>query len=560
MFSKILVANRGEIAIRAFRASTEMGARTVAVFPYEDRWSEHRMKADEAYEIGEGGHPVRAYLDPEAIVEVAVKAGADAVYPGYGFLSREPPPRRGVRQRGHHLHRPDLRGARADRQQGPRDRGGQGGRRTDAELGAAQRRPRRADEGRRGAVLPAVREGRRRWWRPRHAQGRRGEGPQGRDRHLHARGRGRLRRPDGVHRGGRGRPAAHRGADPRRRRGQRDPPLRARLLGAATSPEGRRDRAGAQPRPRDPRADVRRRGEVRRADRLPQRRHRGVPARPRGQLRLHRDEPADPGRAHRDRGGHRRRPGAVADADRLRRDAGGPRPEPGHGPAARRGAAVPDHHRGPLQRLPARTPAGSRRTAPPVAAASASTAVRRTPAPRSPPTSTRCSPSSPAAAAPSRSAVQQGAPGGHRVPDPWRRDEHPVPDRAPRRARLPRGQGDHQLHRGAPRPAQGAAQRRPRHPAAHLAGRGDRQQAARRGAGQRRPGQQAARHRPRRPGARRLTPGAAQLGPESVRRRPARAAAGRASPTRRSATRTSRCSRRGCAPATCWRSPATSRG
>ena len=90
MFTKILVANRGEIAIRAYRAATEIGARTVAVFPYEDRWSEHRMKADEAYEIGERGHPVRAYLDPEAIVEVAVKAGADAVYPGYGFLSENP--------------------------------------------------------------------------------------------------------------------------------------------------------------------------------------------------------------------------------------------------------------------------------------------------------------------------------------------------------------------------------------------------------------------------------------------------------------------------------------
>ncbi len=90
MFSKILVANRGEIAIRACRAATELGARTVAVFPYEDRWSEHRMKADEAYEIGERGHPVRAYLDPEAIVEVAVRSGADAVYPGYGFLSENP--------------------------------------------------------------------------------------------------------------------------------------------------------------------------------------------------------------------------------------------------------------------------------------------------------------------------------------------------------------------------------------------------------------------------------------------------------------------------------------
>lgn len=90
MFSKILVANRGEIAIRAFRAAMEVGARTVAVFPYEDRASEHRMKADEAYEIGERGHPVRSYLDPELIVATAVAAGADAVYPGYGFLSENP--------------------------------------------------------------------------------------------------------------------------------------------------------------------------------------------------------------------------------------------------------------------------------------------------------------------------------------------------------------------------------------------------------------------------------------------------------------------------------------
>ena len=90
MFSKVLVANRGEIAIRAFRAAYELGARTVAVFPHEDRGSEHRLKADEAYEIGERGHPVRAYLDPQAIVEVAVRAGADAIYPGYGFLSENP--------------------------------------------------------------------------------------------------------------------------------------------------------------------------------------------------------------------------------------------------------------------------------------------------------------------------------------------------------------------------------------------------------------------------------------------------------------------------------------
>ncbi|MGY0065452.1 pyruvate carboxylase [Streptomyces sp. QTS137] len=90
MFRKVLVANRGEIAIRAFRAGYELGARTVAVFPHEDRNSLHRLKADEAYQIGQVGHPVRAYLSVEEIVGAARRAGVDAVYPGYGFLSENP--------------------------------------------------------------------------------------------------------------------------------------------------------------------------------------------------------------------------------------------------------------------------------------------------------------------------------------------------------------------------------------------------------------------------------------------------------------------------------------
>ncbi|WP_187976204.1 pyruvate carboxylase [Mycetocola sp. JXN-3] len=90
MFQKILVANRGEIAIRAFRAAYELGAKTVAVFPYEDRNSMHRLKADEAYQIGEKGHPVRAYLNVSEIIRVALESGADAIYPGYGFLSENP--------------------------------------------------------------------------------------------------------------------------------------------------------------------------------------------------------------------------------------------------------------------------------------------------------------------------------------------------------------------------------------------------------------------------------------------------------------------------------------
>lgn len=90
MISKVLVANRGEIAVRAFRAACELGVGTVAVYPYEDRNSLHRLKADESYQIGEEGHPVRAYLSVDEIVGTAIRCGADAVYPGYGFLSENP--------------------------------------------------------------------------------------------------------------------------------------------------------------------------------------------------------------------------------------------------------------------------------------------------------------------------------------------------------------------------------------------------------------------------------------------------------------------------------------
>ncbi|GAT04131.1 pyruvate carboxylase [Mycolicibacterium fortuitum] len=90
MISKLLVANRGEIAIRAFRAAYEMGIATVAVYPYEDRNSLHRLKADESYQIGEIGHPVRAYLSVDETIRVAKHSGADAIYPGYGFLSENP--------------------------------------------------------------------------------------------------------------------------------------------------------------------------------------------------------------------------------------------------------------------------------------------------------------------------------------------------------------------------------------------------------------------------------------------------------------------------------------
>jgi len=89
-FRKILAANRGEIAIRVFRAANELGIRTVAVYAEQDKLSLHRFKADESYPIGEGLGPVKAYLSIEEMLRVAREAGCDAVHPGYGFLSENP--------------------------------------------------------------------------------------------------------------------------------------------------------------------------------------------------------------------------------------------------------------------------------------------------------------------------------------------------------------------------------------------------------------------------------------------------------------------------------------
>ena len=89
-FRKILIANRGEIAIRVMRAANELGKRTVAVFAEEDKLSLHRFKADEAYRIGEGLSPVGAYLSISEIIRVAKQSGADSIHPGYGLLSENP--------------------------------------------------------------------------------------------------------------------------------------------------------------------------------------------------------------------------------------------------------------------------------------------------------------------------------------------------------------------------------------------------------------------------------------------------------------------------------------
>src|SRR6185312_603332 len=87
---RLLVANRGEIAIRVMRAASELGLATVAIYSQEDRFSLHRTKSDEAYLVGRNRGPIEAYLDIEDILRIAREAHADAIHPGYGFLSENP--------------------------------------------------------------------------------------------------------------------------------------------------------------------------------------------------------------------------------------------------------------------------------------------------------------------------------------------------------------------------------------------------------------------------------------------------------------------------------------
>eukprot|EP01041_Mallomonas_annulata_P011938 gene11938-25017_t len=86
-FTKIMAANRGEIATRIMRAGNELGCVTVGIFAHEDRYQQHRYKADQAFQVGVGKSPVGAYLDIPSIIDVAIANGVQAVHPGYGFLS-----------------------------------------------------------------------------------------------------------------------------------------------------------------------------------------------------------------------------------------------------------------------------------------------------------------------------------------------------------------------------------------------------------------------------------------------------------------------------------------
>jgi len=88
--TKLLVANRSEIAIRVFRSAHELGIRTVAIYTHEDRYALHRFKADEAYLVGSPGEPIKSYLNIPAILAIAKEHGVDGIHPGFGFLSENP--------------------------------------------------------------------------------------------------------------------------------------------------------------------------------------------------------------------------------------------------------------------------------------------------------------------------------------------------------------------------------------------------------------------------------------------------------------------------------------
>ena len=492
MFSKVLVANRGEIAVRAFRAAREIGARTVAVFPHEDRGSEHRMKAEEAYQIGEEGHPVRAYLDPQAIVDVAVRCGADAIYPGYGFLSENPALAEACAAAGITFIGPSaevltLTGnkaraiaaakaagvpvlesvppstdvdelvAAAESIEAPlfvkavAGGGGRGMRRVDdrADLREAIETCMREAEGAFGDPTVFIEQA---VVDPRHIEVQilsDGTGSEDGVIHLYERDCSVQRRHQKVVEIA---PAPN-----------LDPELRDRMCADAVrfAREIGYKNAGTVEFLLDPV----------------------------GQLRLHRDEPAHPGRAHRDRGGHRastscsRRcciaAGATLADLELTQDSVQP---------ARLRAAVPDHHRGPRQRLPPRhrqdhdLPLPRR---PGRAPRRRHDLHRRRDQPALRLDARQAHLSRPHL----RGGRAEGPPRAAGVPHPRRLDQRRLPPGRARRPRLRRRRRHHLVHRGPPAAAQGAGRRRPRHQAAGLPRRRHRQPAPRRraGDGRRRP-------------------------------------------------------------------------
>ena len=297
---RLLVANRGEIALRVFRTCRALGIETVAVAAPDDTASLHARSADATVEISN-------YLHSEEHIRAAREAGADSIHPGYGFLAESADFAEAVEAAGLTWIGPPpaalrLGGDKIAAKRIARDAGvpvlpdgapeavgfpllvkaaaGGGGRgmrvvRSAAELGEA---------------LAAAR----------------------------ARGRRRIRRRDALLRAVPRAPTTRRGAAPRRRARQRRRARRARLLGPATPPEGPRGSSGSAPRCGAPRPPARGRRRLRAGDRIPQRRHRRV-RRGGRRLLLPGAERPHPGRASGDGGGHGPRPRRASDPDRRRR-------------------------------------------------------------------------------------------------------------------------------------------------------------------------------------------------------------------------------------------------
>ena len=250
--TKILVANRSEIAIRVFRAANELGLKTVAIWAEEDKQALHRFKADESYQVGRGPHlakdmgPIESYLSIDEVIRVARLSGADAIHPGYGLLSESPefadacadagiifigPKPETMRQLGNKVAARNLAievGVPVVPATDPLPDDMEAVKTLAAEIGYPVML--KASWGGGGRGMRAIRVGSRS--RPR------GDGRQ-------ARGQGRLRQGRGLSRkADRARPPC-RGAGARRHAWQCRASVRARLLDPAPQPEGRRARAGA---------------------------------------------------------------------------------------------------------------------------------------------------------------------------------------------------------------------------------------------------------------------------------------------------------------------------
>ena len=445
MFRKVLVANRGEIAVRAFRAAYELGAQTVAVFPHEDRNSEHRLKADEAYEIGERGPPGAGLPRPRGDRRGPRSRPAPTrSTPATASSPRTRALAEACADAGITFVGPPAEVLHADRQQGPRDRRRQGRPGVPTLRVARARRPTSTTLRRRGRRASASRCSSRR--SPAAAAAACAGSTTAEDLRealeaAHARGRGArsATRPSSS-----SRPWSTRGTS-RCRSSPTAPATSIHLFERDCSVQRRHQKVveiapAPEPRPRAARADVRRRRA-----RSPARSATSTPApssscstrdgryvfiemNPRIQVEHTVTE-------------------EVTDVDLVQsqmRIASGETladlgPAPGRHPAARRRAAVPDHHRGPGQRLPPRHRQDHRPTAPPGGAGRpARRRHRRTPAPRSAPHFDSMLAKLTCRGRDFATAVAPRPPRARGVPDPRRLHQHPVPAGGARRPRLRR--------------------------------------------------------------------------------------------------------------------------